>query len=283
MKKFFVLIVFCAVCAVSVNSQVVVFNNYFFKYPVWCQELEDAAQTDPLAQVVVGSYYLNGDGVDKNYEKAVYWLTKSLTPDNDDIARAYNNLGYCYEHGYGCSMDFDKAFSFYQKAAYKGEMSAIVNLAECYELGKGTEINNDSALIWYEKGIKYGKLKRKAKVRYGYIVAFIKDDAKKGMEYLNEAAKEGSGTALFYLGKIYDFGIGGIPKDDLKAVQYYKESIETETIPFALTHLANHYYEGTGIQKNVEKAIELYQDAARMGDDEAKEQLKKLGINVSIR
>ena len=276
MKKKILLILYM-MYMVSLHAQVI--NPFFWSYPSWSQELEEKAQTNPHAQVVVGCYYLNGDGVEKDYGKAVYWLKKSLTDDNQDIGRAYNNLGYCHEHGLGVPQNMEQAFSYYYKAAHNNDNASYVNLAECYEQGKGTQVNLDSALVWYQKGIEWGTKggERKSKVRCGYIFAFEKNDAEKGIEYFEKAIKDGSGAALYYMGIIYDLGIGGLTKDPEKAVYYYKESIDTETYPFVITELANHYYEGNGVTKDIEKAIELYKDAARMGDETAKEKLKEIG------
>lgn len=272
MKKLYLLLI-SIICVSNLTAQVI--NPFFLKYPSWCQELEDKAQDNPHAQVVVGCYYMNGDGVEKNYEKGVYWLKRSLTEDNQDIARAYNNLGHCYEHGYGVPQNDSIAFVYYHRAADRGELNALVNLAECFETGKGTSVNVDSALVWYQKGTEWSSDagRRKAKVRCGYLYAFVKNDVHKGIEYLEKAAKDGSGAALYYLGEIYDNGIGGITTDPTKAVEYFKESIDTETYPFVITRLAEHYYTGNGVAKDVEKAIELYEDAARMGDEAAKEKL----------
>ena len=94
---------------------------------------------------------------------------------------------------------------------------------------------------------------------------------------MEKAISYGSGAALYYMGEIYDQGIGDIEKNPHKAVSYYKKSLDTELYPFVLTILANHYYEGNGVQKDVDKAIELYEDAAKKGDLTAKEKLKQIG------
>ena len=275
--KRYLLIVFFAIFAKLLNAQVI--NPYFISYPTWCKELEEEAILHPYAQVTLGYYYLEGNGVKINYEKAVYWFNKSLTKDNQDIGRAYNNLGYCYEHGLGVNRNIEKAFNFYSKAAYNKDNSSYVNLAEGYENGKGISVNIDSALVWYKKGIKFGSRTemRKAYVRCGYIYAFEKKKVQTGIEYLEKAISYGSGAALYYMGEIYDQGIGDIEKNPHKAVSYYKESLDTELYPFVLTILANHYYEGNGVQKDVDKAIELYEDAAKKGDLTAKEKLKQIG------
>ena len=266
--KRFILLFFCIESYLGISSQIVS-NHYFTKYPSWAVELELEAQTNPLAQYVVGSYYFEGKGTNQDYDKALYWFQQYTKGDNPNKAEAYSYLGECYEQG---KKDYEQAFSCYRLAALGKAPSAYFDLAACYLLGKGTTENVDSALFWFEKGI-FSPNSRASKVYCGYIYSFYKNDMEKGMKYLNEATQEGSGMALYYLGEIYDDGIGGIKKDPSKAVSYYKESIYNETYSIVLTKLADHYYEGNGVPKDIEKAIELYKDAARMGDETAKQKL----------
>lgn len=261
----------------QMNAQVL--NLLGLTYPIWSVELEERAKTNPAAMNILGYYYLIGNGVEKNEKKAVSLFEKSIVKPHEDIGRAYNNLGYCYEHGLGVEADINKAFQYYYNAAINHDSNSYVNLAECYELGKGTEEQLDSALFWYQKAIDRGTRDgiRKAQVRSGYIL-IQKNDINKAMGFLEQAAKRGSGFALYLIGFIYDNGLGKYEKDATKAVYYYKESVENEEYPYVLTKLADHYYDGSGCEKNIDKAKELYRDAARKGDPDAKKRIKELGL-----
>ena len=53
-------------------------------------------------------YY--GDGVTKDYKKAVEWYTKAV---EQGYARGQCNLGVMYENGYGVTKDYKKAVGWY--------------------------------------------------------------------------------------------------------------------------------------------------------------------------
>lgn len=262
---------------VKMNAQVI--NLYSIAYPEWSDELEEKAKTDLSAMTILGYYYLEGIGVEKNEKKAVSLFKKSITIAHEDIGRAYNNLAYCYEYGLGVEADIKIAFQYYYNAARNHDNNAYVNLADCYLEGKGTEVQLDSALFWYQKAIDHGTSdgRRKAQARSGLIL-IQKNDISKAMGYLEQAAERGSGFALYLIGFIYDSGLGEYEKDATKAVYYYNKSIENEEYPFVLTVLAEHYYDGSGCEKNIDKAKELYRDAARKGDSDAKKKIKELGL-----
>ncbi|EXX50137.1 hypothetical protein RirG_273700 [Rhizophagus irregularis DAOM 197198w] len=50
-----------------------------------------------------------------------------------------NNLAIFYENGEGIEKNLEKAFHWYQKAAENGNENAMNNLAICYESGEGIE------------------------------------------------------------------------------------------------------------------------------------------------
>lgn len=64
-------------------------------------------------------------GTMQQYEQAQEWFKKSaelgFTP-------AKNNLGICYEFGYGLAKDVEIALKLYREAAEKGHVQAMYNL-----------------------------------------------------------------------------------------------------------------------------------------------------------
>ena len=266
-----------AFCHMSAMGQVI--NPLFFKYPQWSEELEKLASNDFPAKVVVGYYYLEGKGIQKDAKTAVMWFKDATTQQHDDIGRAYNNLAYCYEHGEGVEIDLEKAFEYYKLAAQNKDNNSYCNLAECYELGKGTSINFNEAIKWYETCINNGTPigKRKSQVRIGYILSFEKNEMDRGMQYLKSAGEDGSAAAYYYLGEIYNHCLGKIPVDYKSALSYFKQSINTDDVlPFVVTLIGDFYYEGKGTIQDKKKAKEMYQAAAKRGDKEALKKLKEL-------
>lgn len=83
-------------------------------------DLYDYIQSQPdsvLKQFNLGNCYYYGYGVSKDYEKAVYWLKKSV---NQDWPTALIGLGMCYLLGDGVPRNYDQALYLSKKAVDKG-------------------------------------------------------------------------------------------------------------------------------------------------------------------
>ncbi|MFN6886985.1 tetratricopeptide repeat protein, partial [Proteus mirabilis] len=62
-----------------------------------------------------------GDGVEQDHEKAVYWYTKAGEQGDSD---AQYNLAISYDEGIGIEQDHEKAVTWYTKAAEQGHADA---------------------------------------------------------------------------------------------------------------------------------------------------------------
>ncbi len=96
---------------------------------------ELAKNGDIDAQTLLGEMYLDGIGVERDSQKAFYWLVRAAKQKD---AQAEYLLGYMYEHGIFVSEDITKAVSWYKKAALQGDVMAQYNLALIYKDGKGS-------------------------------------------------------------------------------------------------------------------------------------------------
>ena len=84
-------------------------REYYNKMTV--RELKFLAEEgDHEAQFRLGSRYRRGEGVRKNYAKAVKWYTKAAEQGNFG---ALNNLGLCYARGKGVKKDPVKAVEYH--------------------------------------------------------------------------------------------------------------------------------------------------------------------------
>ncbi|MDE6354491.1 MAG: sel1 repeat family protein, partial [Prevotella sp.] len=61
----------------------------------------------------LGLYYRNGDGVERDYEKAFYWFNKAAEHDDP---MAWVELGHCYAAGRGVAEDYSQAVRWYSRA-----------------------------------------------------------------------------------------------------------------------------------------------------------------------
>ena len=88
-----------------------------------------AKQGYPLAECQGGYFYLEGQGVEKDLEKALYWTEQAAIHGDWD---GQFNLGWFYEEGTAVPADMEKARHWYKQAALQGHELA---LKKCVELG----------------------------------------------------------------------------------------------------------------------------------------------------
>ncbi len=164
-------------------TKVFYFNKVLEKYILKSQDIFNYLINNPTIQyyeVMVGNFYKNGFGIDKNENKAFEWYMKAS--EKGDINGHYE-VGYCYNHGYGIEKNHEKSFEFYQlaanselnialkkladfyqyieenkfkafelykKSAENGFIPSQYELANCYKDGKGIQQNKNETLKWFK-------------------------------------------------------------------------------------------------------------------------------------
>jgi TPR repeat protein len=78
---------------------------------------------DVDAQYDLGIRYYSGDGLEKDYEKAIRWF---LMASEQDDAQAQFNLGIMYGRGEGTDKDVNKSMQWLKKAAEQGHAEAVM-------------------------------------------------------------------------------------------------------------------------------------------------------------
>ena len=127
---------------------------------------ESAKRGNAYGQDNLGYCYQKGYGVDQDYTEAVKWYRKAAEQGH---ANGQNNLGYCYEKGYGVDQDYTEAVKWYRKAAEQGNKYAQYNLGIYYEYGRGVTKNITEAVKWYRKAAEQGDEDAKKKLtKLGY-------------------------------------------------------------------------------------------------------------------
>ena len=110
--------------------------------------LKAADQDEAIAQYYLGILYLKGDGVEHDTSKAVSWLHKSAEQGD---ALAQYQLGNMYLEGTGVEQKYFMAVHWFRKAAEQREAIAQYSLGMMYTQGKGVTQNDDEAIYWYRK------------------------------------------------------------------------------------------------------------------------------------
>jgi TPR repeat protein len=191
-----------------------------------------------VAQYELANMYVDGEGTDKDYEKA-FELCKKITEGK--YSCGINFLGCCYEHGIGTEVNEQRAFELYQKAADLGNAEGINNLGYCYEKGIGTGVNENKAFALYHK-----------------------------------VADLGESFGIYYLGNCYFSGIGTLVNYQ-KAFELYQKAANLKHY-VAQYNLGLMYENGYGTEKNIGNAIYWYKKSAKQGYELAQDILNELLI-----
>lgn len=96
-------------------------------------------KSSPESNRALGEFYILGEVVPQNYQKAVKWYSESAKSGDSD---AQLELGYLYFVGKGVEQDFEKSFELFEKAALNNYNMAQYNLGIMWYTGNGTETSN---------------------------------------------------------------------------------------------------------------------------------------------
>jgi TPR repeat protein len=98
-----------------------------------------------MLKTVLEKCYKVGRGVDQDYAKALYWLSKAA---NQGIDESYYQLGMMYELGQGVTKNEDNALLLYEKASQIYDEKSIKS-----------RMNENEKLFMCKKNF-YSKIKR---------------------------------------------------------------------------------------------------------------------------
>ena len=256
-------------------------------------------QGNPSAQYLLSEFYLDGNGVRKNVQKA-YELMKlsadngfaaaqhtmagaylkgyfyNLTPDirkgisylikaaEQKFPESLRMLGLYYLKGlYGIEKSPKKAFKYMSEAAELGDADAVYIVSDFCYYGIGTKRSIRKAVRYCESAAEKGV----PDALYSMWLYFMDGNAKisfeKAFDYLKEAANKNHADACNAIGELY--------YDDAEydeAIRYFEIAAEKECVD-AIYNLGDCYYSGEGINQNYKKAFELYARAAEHKHAEA--------------
>ena len=223
-------------------------------------------------QCNLGKRYMNGEGVERNYKEAWYWLNQARA--NGSIV-AYSHLGYMYEMGYGCEQDYKKAFDLYYDGAMLGDSYDQDKLGWYYEHALGVDKDLKQAVKWYTKSAEQGFAHGQASLGRMYMNGLGMDvNYDLAMKWLRKAAEQGESSAMVNLGWMYEKG-RGTPVDYKTAVFWYNKAAQKND-SVAQYNLGLLYLDGRGVTADKEKAREFFQKSADQGDQDAINKLSEL-------
>ena len=96
----------------------------------------------------VGSNYLYGSGVLKDFKKAFYWFKKGAEAGDSN---SQHNLAEMYVRGEGALKDYKKAYLWHSKAAEQNNIQSLIYAGEMACKGIGTQKNLVKSKYWMSK------------------------------------------------------------------------------------------------------------------------------------
>jgi hypothetical protein len=96
--------------------------------------------------------YLNGEGTERDVEKARHWFEKIQNIDESGETDYYMGFISIVEN------DYKKASTLYEQSVEKGYIPAYCRLASLYRQGKGVEQDINKAFVLYSMAADKGHL-----------------------------------------------------------------------------------------------------------------------------
>ncbi len=166
------------------------------------------------------------------YEAAAEWDKWGIAFGND---RSYTNLGILYLNGWGVEQDYEKAASLFSEGTERGDMKAPRYLGLMYRDGQITgspDISN--AVKYFEIGIDRGDISSMFYLGKFYEAGTgVEKDERKAFELYSRSAAHGgtpASPAMHALGRCYEDGIG-VEADTEQAAYWYALAEENGYTP----------------------------------------------------
>lgn len=160
-----------------------------------------AEKGDSKAQLTLGMRYRDGDGIPRDYEKALKWYRRSADTGN---AAGMDNVGFMHLKGWGVPVDFNIAAAYFKAAAAENDGQALYNLGNCYFSGQGVEQDYEMAIDSWKRASSRGS--RNAIWRLATLQAAgegLKQDWDKAQKLCESVADKGVSNAALLLGELY--------------------------------------------------------------------------------
>ncbi len=210
--------------------------------------------------------FFGGYGIEEDKEKSMRILRQI---ENKEEPYYLSIMGNVYYYGTDeIEIDAEKAVEYYTKAYNRGRFYCADAIQSIYAKGYGSiKPNKEKHIEWLNRGIKSNVTECMGAMALLCLSedSIYKDlhNPQRGIDLLKRAARHGDGVAYFHLGNYYYNG-KYLPKDDNKAFENWEKGAKLNSCD-AKGNLAYAYIEGVGCEKNIEKGIELYKQAAEEG------------------
>lgn len=215
------------------------------------------------ALFVLGTLYEDGKGIDASDKRnAKDWYLASA---KSGYADAQYWLAVLFLHGKGVPKNALLAADWLEKAAGQGHVRAQAQLAELYREGRGVVKDNVLAARYLYAAAMQGEAKAAALLGQHYTDGLgLQTDLAEAARWYRVAAEAGDVGGQKALASALNDGYG-TPCDVVRSAYWIQQAAE-QNDAYALFNLAERYRFGSGVEKNLDYAKELYRRAIEAGD-----------------
>lgn len=229
----------------------------------------ELAHDGDIASIIeIGKAYATGDGVEKNENEAIKWLSIAEKKGNSDAELIIGIINLSQN-------DINPGIARLKSAASKSNDLAALALGQVYYDNQYHLENKQESFKWYLESAKNGNADAgyNVGVMYSEGIGVPKNYAKSLM-WLGLSSDFGNQMASCYLGAIYDKGTNGVQKNQSTAFSYYMKSAKLGYAKCQY-NVASMLERGNGVKKNEADAINWYLKSAFNG-------YEKSAYNVAV-
>ncbi len=194
-------------------------------------------------------------------EKArVEYAQKQAAAEDARIARILFDDGVKYYN----QQKPETALEYFNRAAQKGNASAMFCIGKLYWVGKGVPMNRQLAAKYFRDAADHGNVEAMVTTAWLYYKGnIIGRNLSKSKDYYRMAAENGDDRSYYWLGSIsYEEG------DFKEAMEFFKKAARVGDLA-SMVRVGCLYRDGKGEEQNFAKAMEWFKRAADKGDADA--------------
>ncbi len=254
--------------------------EHFLKQELFLQAVEHYYHAYDLSSLTYSLKKLYGTEIELSnaFPPEVDTRRDSLDQINDSQVMFLKGL--CYLSGIGGTLDNERAFRLFDRAAKQGHAAAEFNLALMYYLGRVKDIpipeSTNRAFELFEKAALQGDAKAQyycGSLYYGEKINGVSDQeaVRKAVEFYNQSANQGRSVAQSTLGEIYHKRkLEGLSENEWnRQAVYWNELAAKQGCLVSKNNLAHLYFlqRVNDVPKGeaIKRSVELYKQSANQG------------------
>ena len=239
----------------------------------------------------MGWLYKEGSVVPKDDKQAVAFYQRAC--DAGDT-RGCIFLAHMHRDGRGLTKDDKQAVALYQRACDAGDTRGCSFLADMYSDGRGLTKDNKRAVELLQRACEAGDASGCNKLAFMYYRgAGVKKNQQRVLGLWQLACEMGEGAGCSNLAGFYSRGwlwwdmskfVSGESKDSALASKLYRRAVELYQLgcesgdALNCRSLGDMYREGSGVNKDPNRAAQLFGQACDLGLADACDAFKKLKV-----